>query len=88
MRRADLLMIPLLLLLGLAAAVERRVHHVLFVARYGHPDTLLQAPAGAAVPRPAPAVARVHGFLASDAGILTVIALLAGTGIAGLFWIR
>ena len=44
MRRTDLLMIPLLLLLGLAAAVERRVHHVLFVARYGDPTPCYRHP--------------------------------------------
>jgi hypothetical protein len=35
-----------------------------------------------------PVVVRVRGFLASDAGILAAIVLLAGTGIAGLFWIQ
>ena len=35
-----------------------------------------------------PSVRRARAFLASDAGVLAVIVLLAGTGIAGLFWIR
>ena len=39
MRRADLLMIPLLLVLGLAASLERRAHEALFVLRHGcRPD--------------------------------------------------
>ena len=63
MRRADLLMIPLLLVLGLAASVERRVHHVLFLARHGDPDTLLRAPVAGAAARPIPALVRAHGFL-------------------------
>ena len=55
MRPIDLLitpllpvLVPLLLALGLAAAVERRLHHALFVARHGDPDTLLRAPDGGA----------------------------------------
>jgi len=57
MRPIDLLitpllpvLVPLLLALGLAAAVERRLHHVLFVARRGDPDTLLRAPVAGAAP--------------------------------------
>jgi hypothetical protein len=53
MRRANLLLIPLLLVLGMAAAVERRMHHVLFLARHGDPDTLLRAPVALA-PRRGP----------------------------------
>jgi hypothetical protein len=58
MHPIDLLIIPLLLTLGLAAAVERWVHHALFVARHGGPDTLLRAPDGAAA-RLVPALGRV-----------------------------
>ena len=88
MRPADLLLIPLLLVLGLAASVERRVHYVLFLARYGDPDTLLRAPVAGAVARPIPPLVRAHGFLASDTGILLAIFLLAATGISGLLVIR
>ena len=88
MRRVDLLMIPPLLVLGLAAAVERRIHYVLFLARYGDPDTLLRAPVAGAAARPVPALIRAHGFLASDPGILLAIFLLAATGIGGLLVIR
>ena len=88
MRRADLLLVPLLLVLGLAAAVERRVHHALFLARYGDPDTLLRAPVAGAAARPKPPLVRAHGFLASDTGILLAIFLLAATGIGGLLVIR
>ena len=88
MRRADLLMIPLLLVLGLAASVERRVHYVLFLARHGDPDTLLRAPVAGAAARPIPPLIRAHGFLASDTGILLAIFLLAATGISGLLVIR
>jgi len=88
MRPAHLLMIPLLLVLGLAASVERRVHHALFLARHGDPDTLLRAPVAGAAARPVPALVRAHGFLASDTGILLAIFLLAATGIGGLLVIR
>ena len=88
MRPAHLLMIPLLLVLGLAASVERRLHYVLFLARHGDPDTLLRAPVAGAAARPTPALVRVHGFLASDTGILLAIFLLAATGISGLLVIR
>jgi hypothetical protein len=91
MRPIDLLitpllpvLVPLLLTLGLAVAVERRVRHGLFLARHGDPDTLLRAPVAGAVARPIPALVRVHGFLASDTGILLAISLLAATGIGGL----
>ena len=88
MRTADLLMVLLLLVLGLAAAVERRVHYVLFLARYGDPDTLLRAPVAGAVTRSIPPLVRAHGFLTSDAGVLLAIFLLAATGIGGLLAIR
>ena len=91
----QVLAIPLLLALGLAAAVERRIHYTLFVARYGDPDALLRGPYGDTAAQRAPSPgragplpARVRGFLVSDAGILAAIALLAATGIAGLFWIQ
>ena len=57
----QVLAIPLLLVLGLAAAVERRVHHALFVGRHGDPDTFLRAPNGGAVARPIPALVRARG---------------------------
>src|SRR3954468_489961 len=67
MRPIDLLttpllpvLVPLLLALGLAAAVERRVRHARFVARHGSPDPLLRAPVAGAVARPVPALVRVH----------------------------
>ena len=88
MRRVDLLTIPLLLVLGLAASVERRVHYVLFIARHGDPDTLLRTPVAGAAARPVPALVRAHGFLVSDTGILLAIFLLAATGIGGLFVVR
>ena len=88
MRRADLLLVPLLLVLGLAASVERRVHYVLFLARHGDPDTLLRAPDGGAVARPIPALVRAQGFLVSDTGVLLAILLFAATGIGGLFLVR
>ena len=88
MRRADLLLIPLLLVLGLAAAVERRIHHALFLARYGDPDTLLRASVAGAAARPKAPLVRAHGFLASDTGILLAIFLLAATGIGGLLVIQ
>ena len=88
MRPAHLLMIPLLLVLGLAASVERRVHHVLFLARHGDPDTLLRAPVAGAAARPLPALVRARGFLASDTGVLLAIFLHAATGIGGLFVVR
>ena len=47
MRRADFLMIPLLLVLGLAVAVEWRVHRALFVARHGGPVRVCAFLAGA-----------------------------------------
>ena len=91
----QVLAIPLLLVLGLAATVERRVHYTLFVARYGDPDTLARVGGAAAMRQRSrldrgspPVTVRVCGFLASDAGILAAIFLLAGTGIAGLFWIQ
>ena len=91
----QVLAIPLLLVLGLAAAVERRVHYALFVARYGDPDTLARVGGAAATRQRSqlgrgspPVTVRVCGFLASDAGILAAIFLLATTGIAGLFWIQ
>lgn len=96
------LTIPLLIVLGLAASLERRLHRALFVARYGDPDAFRPVPGrGPAYRRaeagrtpspldrgPALGWHRVRGFLASDAGILAAIFLLAGTGIAGLFWIQ
>jgi hypothetical protein len=96
------LTIPLLIVLGLAASLERRLHHALFVARYGDPDDLRWLPGQVPADRradarpersrldrgPASEWDRVRGFLASDAGILVGIFLLAGTGIAGLFWIQ
>ena len=95
MRPIDLLitpllpiLVPLLLALGLAAAVERRVHHALFVARRGDPDTFLRAPDGGAVARPIPALVRAQGFLVSDTGVLLAILLFAATGIGGLFLVR
>ncbi len=88
MRPAHLLMILLLLVLGTAAAVERRIHYVMFLARHGDPDTLLRAPGAGAAARPKPPLVRVHGFLASDTGILLAIFLLAATGIGGLLVIR
>src|SRR3954452_10267406 len=95
MRPIDLLitpllpvLVPLLLALERAAAVERRAHRALFVARRGDPDTLLQAPDGGAVARPIPALVRAQGFLVSDTGVLLAILLFAATGIGGLFLVR
>src|SRR4051794_31058730 len=68
MRRADLLMIPLLLVLGLAASVERRVHHVLFLARHGDPDTLLRAPVAGVAARPNPTVEAVRAWSGGPSG--------------------
>jgi len=69
MRPIDLLitpllpvLVPLLLALGLAAAVERRAHRALFVARRGDPDTLLRAPDGGAAARPVPALVRAGTY--------------------------
>ena len=98
----QVLAIPLLLVLGLAVSVERRIHHALFVLRYGDPDDLRRVPdrvpihgrAAATLERlrlhhgTASAWVRFRGFLESDAGILVGIFLLAGTGIVGLFWIQ
>lgn len=89
-RRADLLVIPLLLVLGLAAAVEWRVHRALFVARHGDPDVFVWPPDDGAAARRAPSPrhggpVRVHAFLAGAVGVLLAILLLAVAGIGGLF---
>ena len=52
--RLYVLAIPLLLVLGLAAALERRVHEALFVLRHGGPDAFGWPPEAADEPRARP----------------------------------
>ncbi len=83
-----LVLVPLLLALGLAASVERRVHHVLFLARHGDPDILLRAPVAGAAARPVPALVRARDLPVSDTGVLLAILLLAAAGVGGLVLVR
>jgi hypothetical protein len=102
MRPVYALAIPILLVLAAAAALERRVHAALFALRHGDPDAIRSVPGRAPIGRriaialeqlpfpPGSATAwnRLCVFLASDAGVLSVITLLAGTGIVGLILIQ
>ena len=78
------LAIPVLLVLELAVAVERRAHRALSVLRRAPapPERPLRRPVAAA------AYARCGAFLATDAGMLSAVGVLAGTGILGLLLIR
>jgi hypothetical protein len=84
-------MIPLLLVLGLAVAIEWRVHRALFVARHGDPDVFVWPPGATARREPSPrhgGPVRVCVFLAGAVGVLLAILLLAVAGVGGLFLVE